>query len=723
MNRKASRAIPAVALVVASFSLQAQIELKSGTVALTPATTNEFFSALEATPDGVLHGLAGFSRHPSRADRKFLEAFGVTVLDPLHRTVYRVRVRRPADAGALTIGPLKAVFARLRPEDRLEPKLKLVPDEWIELTVRIHRGVTEAEARTLLGKYQKPLETLQKQSDETWLVLVNSLSLPALGGEDRVLWINATPSFFEESDKTRAAIGANAVQNLDPKTGRIRGRGGRGVQVGVFDFGIDETHGDFSPRRVVRNDAAMNRHATHVAGIIGGNGAMSTRVDSCGIDNRDMARSDRSAYQWRGIAPLAELIDIPQMPPRGRNGANAATHRHYIEKHGMDVSNHSYIFNENGTYDNGNLTRDQIIRGDATADGIPVRARLQVTSAGNKGWFFSLSKQLKNALVVGNWDLERNRIAGSSSLGPASDGRIKPDVVAPGTSVIASGFCSDTALRCRDPGPLCSSAPGLIQRQNHYRSATGSSVSAAVTTGAIALLLEQYAITYKVDLDHRPPLPASVRGVMIHTARDSSAASGGPQPAVGPDFVTGWGLIDADAAVKIVKEKRIEEGGAVTGTCEKLQYYFDVKPGAKGPIRVTLAWDDVAADPALPDSAPKLVNDLDLVVIDPQGTSHLPWQLDQRIAYASGSYQCGSAISVGRQLTAPPANDGTAVFGPAAAPGRDHLNNVEVVDISGTPTVGTWKVVVTGFNIPQGPQRFSLIGHQFREYQHARASK
>ena len=37
---------------------------------------------------------------------------------------------------------------------------------------------------------------------------------------------------------------------------------------------------------------------------------------------------------------------------------------------------------------------------------------------------FSLTKQLKNAVVVANWDVEHGVIAEGSSRGPTSDGRI-----------------------------------------------------------------------------------------------------------------------------------------------------------------------------------------------------------------------------------------------------------------------------------------------------------
>jgi len=281
-------------------------------------------------------------------------------------------------------------------------------------------------------------------------------------------------------------------------------------------------------------------------------------------------------------------------------------------------------------------------------------------------------------------------------------------VVAPGTSVVSTYFCSGNAKTCLATGPLCRTATGDIQRQNYYRFDVGTSVASAVATGALALVLERYKTTYKVDLANSPPLPSTLRAVMIHTARDLQVGSGGAQPAAGPDFGTGWGFIDAKAAARIVAQKRLLTD-SLDKTCAKARYAFELKDVGRGPLRVTLAWDDFPADPALADDAPKLVNDLDLMLTDPNGNHHLPWQLDQQIKYADPDAECGTAATVTREFKPVP-KPGTP---PPARIGRDHLNNVEVVDVA-VPIAGTWVVTVTGFNVPQGPQEFSLVGQHFR---------
>jgi hypothetical protein len=96
---------------------------------------------------------------------------------------------------------------------------------------------------------------------------------------------------------------------------------------------------------------------------------------------------------------------------------------------------------------------------------------------------------------------------------------------------------------------------------------------------------------------------------------------------------------------------------------------------ATAELRLTLAWDDA---PALPNVFGSLVNDLDLVVRDPNGTQHHVWTLD-------------------------PGSPAT----PAVRTAADHLNNLEQVLVN-APLAGTWTIEVRGHDVPEGPQPFSL---------------
>lgn len=725
-------ALLCLGLAVASPAAPAEVMFKSGKVEISERTTREFLDELKARPAGALHGLVELPASPTAAEREKFALAGLYVLSPVYSTIYRVRVEAKWLESLARAQSLPTVrLANLKKEHRVDPELHTAPAMTDDVTVRIHRGITGQQLAGFLSK----IPQAEKQSDETWLVTLTKESLWKLAEDDIVQWIDkGPPPFKRENALTRRTVRADSVQKWSKENAQIRGLGGQDIQVGVFDLGIDEKNNDLKRRnkdpgtrgkeretRVIRDsnmpmEPQASLHGTLMAGIIAGDGTMSDNLDAS--TKRD---TKGKPYQWRGMAPLAEVIDINRRNRNGPNGANAEVHRNFIIKFGMDISNHSYIVNTDGSYDNSNQSRDQIIRGDASSEGEPVPARLHVMSAGNEEprAYFNLTKQVKNALVVTNWDAGTKRLHVVSSLGPTLDGRIKPDVAAPGTSIRSTAYCPPkmTAESAGDAGcfDYGSVPPKYITRHDFYSvGRAGTSQAAAVTTGALALVLEKYIRTYKVALDWNPPLPSTLRAVMIHTARDSHSRTPWIDPPnmpvwpkKGPDFATGWGLIDTRAAVRTIGARHLLED-AVTGTCEEIEYSFVVPQSGKGRVRVTLAWDDVTADAALGDAVPKLVNDLDLVLIDPRDRRHYPWQLDQKMENSRA--HCGSAVTIERRFVGNSKTPPTAPL-PSAQRGPDHLNNVEVVDAP--RQAGVWKARVLAFNIPLGPQKFSLIGAAF----------
>jgi hypothetical protein len=113
------------------------------------------------------------------------------------------------------------------------------------------------------------------------------------------------------------------------------------------------------------------------------------------------------------------------------------------------------------------------------------------------------------------------------------------------------------------------------------------------------------------------------------------------------------------------------------------QFSMDV-PSASGCVKITLVWDD---PPSVENNDRSLINDLDLVVIDPNGNRHYPWTLD-------------------------PDNPSEA----AVKNKRDNRNNIEQVLVDSMVSHGTWKIIIKGESVPEGPQSFSLIaGEKFSE--------
>lgn len=747
-----------------------EVPLRAGRRVLSAETTEHFLRRVRASPTG-LHGLALLQRPPTQAERRRLSEAGLTLLNRLTSTAYLIRAARSARLGdSSAIAPLRLLSA-LEPNDRVAPDVwnarferyahrgprsdtnsVLNPDGTVNLLVRFHDDVSRAEAQRVLREYR----TAREMRNRLWQIATRPASVRSLATNDLVRWIDAASrAGGADIDDARQALRVDEIQGFDEALGVATGLTGAGVRVGVYDHGIDTAHDDFDGAagvsRVVVALPVDSSHATYVAGIIAGNGARSDKKDSWNTDNGGMA------YQWRGIAPAAELIDAAKV--KAALAANAPTLRNHITSHSMDLSNHSYWLTTDGEYDAVNELHDALIRGDDAGDGAPVPPRLHVHSAGNFGsapknghqrGYFSLGNQLKNALVVGNYWVDGERVAITSSLGPTHDGRIKPDVVAPGGYVMSTGFCtaSDNPkyLPSQDAEiarPCDGKPPGQVfPRRDFYFPQSGTSTAAAAATGVLTLVLQELAGVEGVQLDVNPPLPSTLRGLVIHSAKDLSdtpevmtvEGTTGSMPLrtfKGPDFVSGFGLIDAAEAVDVVRSRTIIEG-VIGATCETKTYTLYLPKGSFGPIKVTLTWDDSASDaPEIAHDQPRLINDLDLVLISPLGVKFYPWLLDQEITDLTGTIlpnsaqPCGTAVLVKRRLMPTPvpyyAADSTGADLPgvvddpidesdlvAAGTGKDHLNNVEQVVAPWFP--GLWRVEVSGFRIERGPQRFSLIG-------------
>jgi hypothetical protein len=239
-----------------------------------------------------------------------------------------------------------------------------------------------------------------------------------------------------------------------------------------------------------------------------------------------------------------------------------------------------------------------------------------------------------------------------SSWGPTDDGRIKPDIVAPGCESGGEGYIHSTL-----PGNVYG-GPGWC----------GTSMAAPVVSGISGLIIEQYRLIQGGS----NPLPSTVRALFIQTAVDLDDGSSYYNP--GPDYASGYGRVDAQAAVDEVIAKRVLEDQVSHGQMDTLTVTV---PAGSPVLKLTLAWDD---EPGAVNASPALVNDLDMILVEPDGsTTHLPWILDS-------------------------SNPST----PAMA-GSDSINNVEQVLVA-NPTPGLWQVQVVGTNVPVGPQLYSLVG-------------
>lgn len=404
---------------------------------------------------------------------------------------------------------------------------------------------------------------------------------------------------------------SRALSNADQIIAAPFNLSGAGVVVGHWDGGaVSASHPDFGGRVTNYENAGTDAHATHTAGTILGSGAGQSSA--------------------RGYATGATMVafDFYGDPPSERRDSK---HEHYHQH-----DNHSW-----GS-DSGSFGGYAPLASELDDDGRDYLL-MAIKSAGNDGQrsevidqnygFDSLSEDStgKNIMVIGATE-DGGDLASFSSRGPTNDGRIKPDISANGDN-------------------LLSTVPG-----GGYDSYSGTSMSAPSITGMIALLSELFQ-----RVNGRRFATDEIRAIMLHTVIDVFHP--------GPDYRHGWGNADALAAANLIEADASMPGsrlarGAVR-EAETIEYGMEVPAGAPE-VKVTVTWLDTSSNTT---AARVLVHDLDLVLIDPNGTTHQPWTLD-------------------------PANP----FSNATRDKRNTLDNIEQVLVD-APASGRWTVRVTGTSI------------------------
>ena len=232
---------------------------------------------------------------------------------------------------------------------------------------------------------------------------------------------------------------------------------GKGVCVAVLDTGI-YPHMDLSRRIVAFYDYINQRefpyddngHGTHVCGILAGSG-------------------EASGGKYRGVAPGCLLIGMKVLDRNG-NGRKEDVLKaldwviRNKEEYGIRIVNISV----GTTYDHPSQN-DVLIQGVERAwdSGLIV-----VAAAGNRGpnpGSVTSPGSSRKIITVGSSDLLLGK-SGISGRGPTFECVCKPDLVAPGSHIVA---CT----------------PGS---KNGYGIKSGTSMSTPLISGAIALLLEKH---------------------------------------------------------------------------------------------------------------------------------------------------------------------------------------------------------------------------------------
>ncbi|MBR4170851.1 MAG: S8 family serine peptidase [Kiritimatiellae bacterium] len=506
---------------------------------------------------------------------------------------------------ALQRNPSFHAAVEFLPADKLPPsfahRVETEPDTVSELTV-------VAFAKEYLADLTKLIESLSGEItaviNESRDALVRA-RIPLRRVKDLIRygivhWVEefVQPHVFNDAAVRPGLLDVAPVWNLHGLTGR-------GQVVALADSGLDTgnintLHRDLRGRickilhysqQGYSHTADLNGHGTHVAGSIAGGG-------------------DLSAGLYRGTAQEATLYVQATGADDGSDSTIALTTEYLykgyyqrigwrqvwdVDTYGWRIHSDSWGSTDNAVYNSSSRQIDSFLYGNPTM--------LSVFAAGNSGpskSTLSAEAVAKNVLSVGasqssrsgytytSFTANTNTVASFSSRGPCGDGRIKPDVIAPGTYIISTRSYQQSAAANYH----------RIASNTNYAFLAGTSMATPLTSGCAALV-RQWLTERR---GHSDPSAALVKAVLTGGTRDITGTA--------PDMNEGWGLVDLGEtlyptdgrAVRLEDWISIAQGGSVS---------YSITTTDTAPFDVQLVWID---EPALLSAAKQLVNDLDLSV-------------------------------------------------------------------------------------------------------------
>ncbi|BBB31845.1 hypothetical protein TTHT_0221 [Thermotomaculum hydrothermale] len=678
---------------------------EAGVMKLKARSHNDFYIAEYPANEPRLY-IVQFKTPITTEIKQALEERGIKIFDYIPDNAFIVWANK-GQMDSLNLASLdyKGIF---QPAFRVQPAL--IPlaksDSLVEVRITFYPVISKKEAEFALMDAGAVLE---KADSSSWqhavIAKVSSRILPHIASLPGVKWVEkyvAPKPYSVESPHIEFYVDKKALEraknhqasdimNVAPVwdagyTGstQIAAVCDTGLDVGDYDSihrdFFQDLDGDGHNDKIVAayalgrtNDWSDDQgHGTHTAGSVLGNGA-------------------KSNGQFKGMAYNARLVEQSVLDSRGGLGGLPADLNDLFQQaydDGARVHSNSWGAAVSGQYDSSSQQVDQFTWNhkdmvitvsagnegvDSDRDGVidldsigsPATAKNCITVGATEsdinattytwgqGWPDSYPADPINS---DNLNDNRNGMAAFSSRGPCDDGRIKPDIVAPGTMIIS--------VRSQDPN----ADTGWGAYDDWYIYEGGTSMSNPLTAGSAVLAREFFEQHEGIT-----PSSALIKATLMNGAYDIypgqyGTGAGQEIPTKRPNNVEGWGRVDLANALMPqapVQLKYFDETSGLN-TGDTKTYTVDVADTSV-PLRITLVWTDY---PASTSSSKQLVNDLDLTVTAPNGTVYYPNHLS----------------------------------------GADRTNNVETVDIE-NPVSGTYTVTVKGYNVPYGPQPFAIAMH------------
>lgn len=531
------------------------------------------------------------------------------------------------------------------------------------LIVRLPANVlTEIAAQPDVVSIQ-PYNEPDKQDERQAQIIAGNINGSSLTGPGYLNWLSAR-GFTQQQFDASAFVVDISDSGIDNGT------------VAPGHFGLYR-NGDFnSGSRVVYNRVEGTAHAGSSVAGCDGHGNLNAHILG-GFNNSPTGfpHTDSAGYRYGlGICPFVKLGSSVIFDPDQFTSPNYANLQSKAYASGARISANSWGATNNG-YTIDAQAIDALVR-DAQPDGATFAApgnqeMVIVFAAGNRGSganTVGAPGTAKNVITVGASESVRsmtianggkssmgtdgcgygdsladaaNDMATFSSRGPCSDGRQKPDLVAPGTHIVggvgqslASAAGLGSAISCFKASSICAlSGAGTAGSTNNffplgqqfYTVSSGTSHAAPAVAGACALLRQFF-----LNVNLAAPSPAMTKAYLLNSTRFLTGAGANDNLWSPGQGMGGMNLGRAlDDVPRVLRDQRAEDIFTASG---QTRVFTGRIARTNEPLRITVAWTDAPGST----TGNAFNNDLDLTV-EVDGVTYLGNQFSGAFSIAGGA--------------------------------------------------------------------------------------
>ncbi|MFL6274634.1 MAG: S8 family serine peptidase [Blastocatellia bacterium] len=635
---------------------------------------------------------------------KSLKATGAEIVSYMPSDAYVVRGSAGAARRLMKLGkndPTVQFVGDYEPGFRVSPYLR-------EMRLRDNAATFNVTVQVIDGPDAEQtisdLKALATEFVQSYRVLnYHNVELQVMAGRlaqmaqyDNVFGIEERGSRRKLDEAQGQIVAGNLSGNLPTGPGYLSWLASKGFTSSQFtSFAVnvaDDTytlagHPDLPASRV-----AFTNNPTNQTGVLGGHGFLNSHIIGGFNSGTGSAFEDASGFNYGlGIAPFAR-VGITAI--FGNTSSSGTVWENTAYGQGSRISSNSWGFQTQtggpvAKYDASAQSYDAIVR-DAQSGTAGLQQLTVVFAAGNDGSAsntVSSPATAKNVICVGASENVRqtgtdgcgvantgadsaNDIIDFSSRGPVNstggDGRIKPDIVAPGTHIEAGVPQSnyDGSSVCNQFWPA---------GQTLYGWSSGTSHSTPAVAGGAALVYQDF-----LNQGLAAPTPAMVKATLMNAAAYMSGTGTGGNL---PSNSQGMGRMDLGRAFDTTARIRVDQTQVLGTTGQTYQVTGTVADTTK-PFRVTLAWSDAPG----PTTGAPWVNNLDLEVTV------------GGVTYKGNVFSGANSISGG---TADAKNNAESVFLPAGTSGSFTIT-VKATNIAGDGVPG---------NADTTDQDFALVAY------------